>query len=456
MNNSEGLCHAIRDEGLLIRLLDGDLNPTDEHKVLTHLRTCHECLGLTADLLYSDDRLKGLFARQEERTGKTKKKATGRFMLEVDKLPVGKITDRDLLDDQDNLLIAAGTLLTETIVDALKKRGIDKLAIQVAETEGEGAVDEGDVLRVNVRQIEGFIAEIGIEPAVSAFVRQKCSEAVSSCYDCLEKDGSLDLSEINETAAAVTEEVLNQPQASLTLADMILIDPGLHAHSVNVMIFFLMIARAMGHPASLIREHATGALLHDIGRIVLRRVAITQGVPKSDKEEDSEHTEAGYSYLWNMGGLSHSALKMVMNHHERYDGGGYPRGLKGTTISDWDQILILSNTYDIMTLNRGTGIRSGFHEALSALIQDGTKFVRKGILRTAIQTFGHYPPGSWVRMNTGEIGLVTKAHPGSPLKPLLTIMYDATGKRQSKPRMLDLLHAQSAYITGPASVEIAL
>ena len=174
------------------------------------------------------------------------------------------------------------------------------------------------------------------------------------------------------------------------------------------------------------------------------------------EDEDIEHTEAGYSYLWNMGGISQSALKMVMNHHERYDGGGYPRGLKGTGISDWDQLLILANTYDSLTLNRETGVRSGFHAALTTLIQDGNKYVRKGILRTAVQTIGHYPPGSWVKINTGEIGLVTKAHPGSPLKPLLSVMYDGAGKRQTKPRQLDLMHSQSAYITGPVPVEITV
>jgi len=454
MNNSEGLCHAIRDEGLLVRLLDGDLSPTEEHKVLTHLRTCHECLGLTADLLYTDDRLKELFARQEERPEKPKKKTSGRFMLEIDKFPLGKITERDLLDETGVLLIAAGTMMSEQLIDSLKKRGVEKLAIEPVEAEEEKEVEIGVVPRVNIRQIEGLVAESGIEPAVSGFVRAKCTQAISECYECLENEGSLDLTGINETASAVTEEVLNQPQAALTLADMILMDPGLHAHSVNVLVFFLMLARAMGHPAALIREHATAALLHDIGRVVLRRVALTQGIAKLPEDEDVEHTEAGYSYLWNMGGLSHSALKMVMNHHERYDGEGYPRGLKGTNISDWDQILILGNTYDTLTMDPKTGIRSGFHQALSLLIQDGSKYVRKGILRTAIQTFGHYPPGSWVRVNSGEIGLVTKAHPGSPLKPMLTILYDQVGKRQSKPRMLDLLHTQTAYITGPANVQI--
>ena len=116
MNSTEGLCRAIREEGLLIRLLDGDLPPNDEHAVLTHLRTCHECLGLTADLLYTDSRLKDMFARQEEKKDKQQVKPQDRFMLEVDKLPVGKSLDKDLLDEAGKLLVAAGTELTTKLI----------------------------------------------------------------------------------------------------------------------------------------------------------------------------------------------------------------------------------------------------------------------------------------------------------------------------------------------------
>ena len=145
-----------------------------------------------------------------------------------------------------------------------------------------------------------------------------------------------------------------------------------------------------------------------------------------------------------------------MNHHERFDGKGYPRSLKGTALSDWDQLLILSNTYDKLSWNRETGIRSAYHRALTSLIQDGSKFVRKGIVTAAIQTFGYYPPGSWVKLNNGEIGVVSKAHPGSPLKPLVSIFYSEDGKKLSKPRSVDLGYSQNAYIQGPVSVETVM
>jgi HD-GYP domain-containing protein (c-di-GMP phosphodiesterase class II) len=453
MSNTEGLCRAIREEGLIVRLLDGDLPPSEEHTVLTHLRTCHECLGLTADLLYTDERLKDLFARQEEKKQKQRQPSQGAFLLEVDKLPIGRAIDRDLLDGEGRLLVAAGTELTQALVESLKRRGIDKLAVEPAEIKEEEKPEDLAVPVVSIRQIEGLIESEGLTPAISQFVRQKCSETVAESFRALEQEGQIDLGGIHETAQTVTEEVLTSPQVALTLADLILYDPGLHSHSVNVLIIFLTISRAMGHPAQLIRDHATAALLHDIGRIVLRRGAQAGGVQLSPEDERSEHTEAGYSYLWNLGGITESALKMVMNHHERYDGMGYPRRLKGTTLSDWDQILILANMYENLTWNRSTGLRSGFHDALATLIQDGSKIARKGIIRGAIQAFGHYPPGSWVRMNSGEIGLVMKSQPGSPLKPFVTVMYDSTGRRHPKPRSVDLTHSQGAYILGPVPVE---
>ncbi|MCX6646755.1 MAG: HD domain-containing protein [bacterium] len=433
-----------------MQLLDGKLSPTDEHKVLTHLRTCPECLGLTADLLYTDDRLKELFSRQDEQKEKPKRKDTDQFMLEIDKLPIGKSMDRDLLDEDGKLLVSAGTELTPILIESLKRRGIEKLAIETPRLAEQAGPEEVDSLVINIYQIESFLAENGITPAVSAYVRRQCSEALDTCFRNLEENGVADVRQLQEAAQELTEEILANTQIALTLADLILVDPGLHAHSVNVMILFLMIARAMGHPVKLIRDHSTAALLHDIGRIILR--AVDQ--KKTQEEIEFEHSEAGYNYLWNMGSVNESALKMVMNHHEQYDGNGYPRKIKGTMLSDWDQILILSNTYDNLTWNKQTGVRSGFHEALSSIIRVGTKSVRKGIIRMAIQTFGHYPPGSWVKLNSGEIGLVASSHPGNPLKPTITIIYDSAGRKQSKPKFIDLTHSQNTYILGPVSVQM--
>ncbi|MFH1677066.1 MAG: HD domain-containing phosphohydrolase [bacterium] len=456
MENQEGLCRAMREEGLIIRLLDGELQPTEEHRVLTHLRICHECLGLAADLLYADGKLKELFRQDERHQTNQKKNSKTQFMLEVDKLPVGKTLERDLLDESGELLIASGTELTESVVEALKRRGIEKLAVRTdveVEEEGEQSIE---IPLVHLSEIADIIKSSEIEPAVSDYVRNQCISMVKDSFRQLEEGGALAVHEVQESALTVADEILARPQVSLTLADLSLADPGLHAHSVNVLTMFLIAAKAMGHPAQLIRDHATAVLLHDIGRIVLRRTATVSGIPRTTENEDSEHPEAGYAYLWNMGGFGQSALKMVMNHHERFDGKGYPRSLKGTNLSDWDQLLILANTFDVLTWNRTTGLRSGFHNALSLIIQDGAKYVRKGIIRAVIQTFGHYPPGSWVHMNTGEIGIVLKAHSGSPLKPLVSVMFDGSGKRLSKTKMIDLLHAQSAYINGSVNVAITL
>jgi HD-GYP domain-containing protein (c-di-GMP phosphodiesterase class II) len=450
------MCHAVREEGLLIRLLDGELSTSDENKVLAHLRTCHECLGLVADLLYTDERLKDLFSRREPRKEREEKKEERKsnqfFMLEVDKLPLGKALERDLLDEEGELLVASGTVLTPVLIDSIRRRGISKLAVRTAEGIEPQEPEPTEVAPISMAEIEASLAENGVEPAVSQFVRDKCGTAVRECFRALEENGTFSMRDAETSATEVAVEILTKPNLALTLADIILMDPGLHSHSVNVLVLFLTLARAMGHPAQLIRDHATAALLHDIGRIVFRRANATSGLKYSKEDEDADHTQTGYAYLWNFGGISQGALKMVMNHHERYDGKGYPRGLKGTTLSDWDQLLILSNTFDNLTWDKQTGVRSGFHNALAGIIQDGSKYVRKGIISTVVQTFGYYPPGSWVKLNNGEIGIVAKAHPGSPLKPIVSVFYGEDGHKLAKPRTLDLGHAQTAYIQGPVTV----
>jgi HD-GYP domain-containing protein (c-di-GMP phosphodiesterase class II) len=456
--NTEGICSSVREEGLLIRLLDGELDANQEHMVLTHLRTCADCLSLAANVLYMDSRVRDILdvRLSENATPEVDEKKSAStdkgFRLEVDKLPVGKEIDRDLIDEDGKLLIAAGTQLTPAMIDSLKKRGIEKLSVRQSEKAAAPVAPKLPELSFSVEDYKMVIADSGVEPAISEYARKKVISTVRDSFRSLESSGVFDLKEADDAAIEVANEVLNRPQVALTLADLELHDKSLYTHSVNVLVLFLSIARAMGHPAQLIKDHATAALLHDIGRIVLRRSDIAVGRKRSKDEEDLEHTEAGYTYLWNMGGVGDTALRMVMNHHERYDGNGYPRGLKGTNLSDWDQLLILTNTYDNLTWDRETGIRSGFHNALSTLIQESGKYVRKGIIRAVIQTIGHYPPGSFVTLNSGEVGVVTQSHPGSPLKPMVSILYGTGGDRLSKSKKLDLSQIQSAYIKGPAKV----
>lgn len=454
MEGKEGFCHAIREEGLLVSLLDGELQTAQENRILTHLRMCPECLGVVADLLSVDNRLQALFQRKPQRREVEEKKYAKRFMIEVDKLPVGQTLDIDLVDDEDRLLIAAGTVLTASLLESVKQRGIQKLAIRTVDTVKTEPEPQVEIPAIGISEIESYIAEAEIEPAVSSFVRDKCKSAVIECFKNLEESGTITYTEVEESAMTIAGEILSKPSLALALTDLLMVDSGLHAHSVNVLILFLIVARAMGYPAQFIKDHAPAVLLHDIGRIVFRRINASSGIKRSQEEEDREHTESGYAYLWNLGGINQSALKMVINHHERFDGKGYPRGLKGTMLSDWDQLLIFSNTYDNLTWNRETGVRSGFHDALTTLIREGSKYVRKGIITTAIQTFGYYPPGSWVKLNNGEIGIVSKAHPGSPLKPFVTVIYSEDGKKLGKPKFVNLASNQNAYIKSPVSIQI--
>jgi len=455
MEKTDGLCHAIREEGLLIKLLDGELSSAEEARVLAHLRSCVGCLGVVADLLYTDSRLKELFSRPNAKREHVKK-TSQHFMIEVDKLPVGKSLGRDLLDEEGRLLVAAGTVLTSSLIESIKARGIEKVAVKAAEEIPKEEEKEPEVEPISVLEVESFVNEQDLEPVVSKFVRERCRAALVECFEALEKEGTFVGQEAISASVEIAGEVLSRPSLAPTLADIILVDPSLHAHSVNVLVIFLMLARAMGYPGQLIKEHAPMALLHDIGRIVVKRTDATLGMKRASADEEREHPEIGSSYLWNFGGINQSALNMVRNHHERYDGGGYPRGLKGTSLSDWDQLLIFANTFDNLVWNRETGVRSGFYKALATLIQDGAKYVRRGIVGVAVQTFGNYPPGSWVRLNTGEIGVVTRAYAGSPLKPLVGIFYGKDGKRLSRPKVADLSSNSNFYIHSPIDVEMVV
>lgn len=130
-------------------------------------------------------------------------------------------------------------------------------------------------------------------------------------------------------------------------------DPSTFGHSTRVAAISLEIGRAMGLPADELDTLRRAALLHDIGKIGVEDRVLRKTGPLSEDEWDAmkEHPLIGYKMLSGLPFLKPS-LDGVLHHHERWDGGGYPDGLKAEGISAIVRILTLADMLDAMTSDR--------------------------------------------------------------------------------------------------------
>lgn len=125
-------------------------------------------------------------------------------------------------------------------------------------------------------------------------------------------------------------------------------------HSFRVALYAVELARTLGIQGKALKAIEWGALLHDVGKMVVPDHILRKGSPLSDEEWliMKQHPSWGYEMLAEVRFLQSEALDLIYSHHERWDGGGYPRGLAGETIPLGARIFAVVDTYDAITSDR--------------------------------------------------------------------------------------------------------
>lgn len=467
-------CDKLESEGLLIRLIDKDLDPKGEDELLSHLRSCPDCLGKIAQLLLTEQQLDevlsggdGLFPdnQSEEETedpyklppdlvveeddvvsGDPLEGMTG--LISVDDLPVGAQLEQNIYDNRGKLLIGSNTPLSRNLIDSIKRLGITMVTVRPSKT----TVDTAYIAEARAftgkpdREFYMALAKGGAPVNVSEIAKQVAVESLKKAFSNTGMNASIDIDEVRDTCEDIVGELIDDDIVSPSIIDMYLIDSSLYHHSINVLVMFTSICSTMDLPVDTVKAYAVGAMLHDIGRVFLRKVAVKERV--RDLNIDRVHPEAGYKYLRGMGGLDEGVLTMVRNHHERFDGRGFPRGIDGEELGFYGQALVLANYYDNLTWDRSRKIKANFHQAAKAIIQQGRKLVDNHVINAFLNIFGHYPPGSWVELNSGQAGLVVQGTPFKPRSPIIHVYYESSGKRLPEVIPLNLSGSGMPHITG--------
>ncbi|MBI6546819.1 MAG: hypothetical protein HY692_08490 [Cyanobacteria bacterium NC_groundwater_1444_Ag_S-0.65um_54_12] len=150
-------------------------------------------------------------------------------------------------------------------------------------------------------------------------------------------------------------------------------------------------------------------------------------------ERVKEHARAGFDMLREIWSLSAHAKIIVLQHHERYDGTGYPKGLKGQDIHMYGQIGAIADVYDALTSDRTYRRRLLPNEAIDFLVGHGDRYFSKDIITTFISVIAPYPIGTMVKLSTNDVGIVTEVDMKVATRPVVRILRDAKGKELEPP-----------------------
>ncbi len=218
------------------------------------------------------------------------------------------------------------------------------------------------------------------------------------------------------------------------------------AHSVNVTIYAIKMARSMSYDLEEIVKTGTAALLHDIGLLDLPPEIINTTKELSAQEDliMQEHTTIGYEKLKSSEKEFPVFPATALEHHERLGGRGYPRGIADP--NEAAELVGIVDFFESVTHYRPQRGPVTPHEGIKMILDERQSIFSRDLLRRFIKEFSLFPVFSIVRLNTGDIGQVVEINPDWPLRPSIRIFFQGDGQPVPDERVLNLWEDKNLFI----------
>ncbi len=251
--------------------------------------------------------------------------------------------------------------------------------------------------------------------------------------------------EAAQLVGTIADSMLTDAEVAINLMkDRVGADDTYH-HSLNVTVLAMMLAKELQAPKEAIRGLGTAALFHDVGKhdipttITRKQVALTKPEISLLQQHCAYGVEIGRKL-----GLSQEALNVILQHHERVDGSGYPKGLKGNEISMLARIVAVPNMFDNLCNPPNPARALTPHEALSTMYGQQRGHLETKVLNTFIRCMGVYPPGTVVVLSNESLAMVVSVNSARPLLPTV-LVYDPAVPREEAV-LVELEQAQEVSI----------
>lgn len=337
-------------------------------------------------------------------------------LLRIEELTGNERLARPIITEGYFELLAEGTLLKSEYISKLKEIGISEVF-----------VDDGIINPQYVKLIRDEVSEKCVEKVKNILARHTIGH---------NKDYS---GKIGEDIENIVESILSEEKIVEQIYDIRERSADLYEHSINTCALSMLIALKMNLPKARVREIGIGCLLHDIG---LRYISLPfenkplEKMSDSELEEFKKHTVYGYSALESEKWLSKESLDIILYHHERLDGSGYP--LKATDFSNGVRIVMVCDFFDEAICGI-TQERRKVVDVVNYLRVNSRRRFDAEIVKILLDFTAAYPAGTVVLTSDGDKAVVIRQNRGFPEKPVLQLLSNKFDKKYGDNEIMDLL-----------------
>ena len=257
----------------------------------------------------------------------------------------------------------------------------------------------------------------------------------------------IEMEKIEPVVERMVDSIFTDQDALLPLARLKQHDSYTFQHSVSVCALMTAFARTLEVPREKIREIAIGALLHDVGKARVPDEILNKPGKLTDAEFDrmKNHVVQSKIILMATPGISPIALDVAAQHHERFDGTGYPNKLAGDQISLYGRMGAIVDVYDAITSDRVYHKGMAPTEALRKLLDWSANHFEPRLVKAFIRSVGIYPTGALVRLESKRLAVVQAQHADNPMQPTVKVIFHTAG-HYLRPEDVDLRRSQDRIV----------
>lgn len=317
----------------------------------------------------------------------------------VNTLKGGERLAEPVITEEKETLIPNGTILKSEYLDLLSFLGIETVCIE-----------------------DPFLSEEKPHQIIS---KEKTEEYIQRVQKILENhiyQGKNSLEKLKTLSEEIVAELMSVDEN--LVIDVQERNGNLYEHTIMVTLLAVMVARKLKIEEESLQEIALGCLLHDLGLRYITVPYMNQDMESRSSSEVFEykkHTIQAYSVLEGENWIGTNAKKMILSHHERRDGSGFPLKQKSRELEC--NILQACDAFDcaISGMERK---RIGIQEALEYLMETADVLFERKIVKVLVKLVGRYPVGTKVRLTSGEMGIVISQTDNS-IRPVIGVLDEA-------------------------------
>ena len=320
-----------------------------------------------------------------------------------------------------------GPVLGQDILDQIFALGISHIYIDIDKGINSVYGVPVDLLDETSQEKNNNPVEFDRELRQAKLLQEGATILVDQVMKDIKLGNTMNVAGLEDLADGLLTSITNNQNALACITRLREKDRYLLEHSFSVGVLMGILARSMGFSGDVLHQMVTGALLHDIGKIMVPDAVLHKSgkLEAEEWEEMKRHVPYGRQVLDTTPGIAFVAKEICSQHHERLDGSGYPQGLPAGDISLHGRMTAIVDVYDAITADRVYHEGMTPNEAMKKLMELSGCHLDKDLVYQFIRCMSIYPVGSLVQLNSGKIALVLEANQLKQDKPRVKVIYSA-------------------------------